>query len=242
MSNFTSNITMKIIVITGATSGVGLAIARTFVRLGWRVIGLARNITKLQALKDELGENFDYVGTDISQSISVDNAFKFIEEKYASIDVLVNNAAVFITKPFSESTIEDIDQVVNINLKGAMYCTFNALKIIKPNIGRVINIGSVAGEHGIKNQSIYCASKFGLDGFSEALNQELLAGGVSITTISPGGINTPLWDADNNPYPGGDTSKLLDAQAISGMVENITNQPSNVVIKKIIVFPSNEWH
>jgi len=233
---------MKILVVTGATSGVGLEISKTFVRIGWKVIGLARNVAKLEELKNELGEQFDYISTDISIPISVDDAFKYIKNQYSEIDVLVNNAAVFVIKPFSESTIEDIDSVINTNLKGAMYCTLSALKLIKRNTGRIINIGSVAGENGIKNQSIYCASKFGLDGFAEALNQELLDHGISITTICPGGIDTPLWDVDTNPYPAGDTSQLLTARVITSIVENITTQPSYVVLKKIIVFPSNEWH
>ena len=233
---------MPIIVVTGATSGVGLEISKTFIRLGWKVIGLARNFAKLKALKADLGEQFDYMRTDISQSTSVNEAFKYIAEQYGEIDVLVNNAAIFVMKPFADSTIEDIDRVININLKGAMYCTFNALKLLKPNTSRIINIGSVAGEHGIKNQSIYCASKFGLDGFAEALNQELVGYGISITTICPGGIDTPLWNEDTNPYPAGDTSKLLTAQGIANMVESVTIQPNNVVLKKIILFPSNEWH
>ena len=232
---------MKTIVVTGASSGVGLEISRLFVNKGWRVIGLARTLTKLESLKNELGEQFSFFEVDVSLSSSVKDAFDNIYTNIGAIDVLVNNAAVFVMKPFLESTIEDIDRIVDINLKGTMYCAFYALKMIRPNVGRIINIGSVAGEHGIKNQSIYCASKFGLDGFSEALNQELLVNGISLSTICPGGINTTLWNAEN-PYPGGDTSQLLSAYDIAKLVDYISVQPSNVILKKIVAFPSNEWH
>lgn len=232
---------MNTIVVTGASSGVGLEISKLFVKNGWKVIGLARSLIKLKSLKSELGKNFDFLEVDISSSDAVKNAFDSIHKNINVIDVLVNNAAVFMMKPLSESTVNDIDHIIDINLKGSMYCTLNALKMIRPNVGRIINIGSVAGEHGIKNQSIYCASKFGLNGFAEALSQELSISGISLSTICPGGINTELWNT-GNPYPGGDISKLLLAYDIAKLVEYITMQPNNVILKKIVAFPSNEWH
>ena len=232
---------MKTIVVTGASSGVGLEISKLFVNNGWRVIGLAKSPTKLKLLKNELGQRFSCLAVDISLSASVKEAFENIRINAGTIDVLVNNAAVFTMKPFSESTIEDIERIIDVNLKGTMYCTLNALGLIKPNGGRIINIGSVAGEHGIRNQAIYCASKFGLNGFADALSQELLVKGINVSTISPGGINTPLWNT-GNPYPDGDTSQLLSANDIAKLVEYIASQPSNVVLKKIVTFPSNEWH
>ncbi len=232
---------MKTIVVTGASSGVGLEISRLFVNNGWRVIGLAKSPTKLELLKSELGQRFSCIAVDITLSASVKEAFENIRINAGAIDVLVNNAAVFTMKPFSESTIEDVDRIIDVNLKGTIYCTLNALSLIKQNGGRIINIGSVAGEHGIKNQTIYCASKFGLNGFADALSQELLVNGISVSTICPGGINTPLWNS-GNPYPGGDTTQLLSANDIAKLVEYIASQPRNVVIKKIVTFPSNEWH
>ena len=232
---------MKTLVVTGASSGVGLEISKLFVNNGWRVIGLARNLANLESIKGELGEQFIPLSADVSLYDSVKLAFDYIHTHFGLIDLLVNNAAVFIMKPFSKSTIEDIDRIIDVNLKGTLYCTLNALKLIKPNVGRIINIGSVAGEHGIRNQSIYCASKFGVDGFADALNQELLGNGISLSTICPGGINTPLWNPEN-PYPGGDTSQLLSAYDIAKLVEYIAAQPTNVVLKKIVAFPSNEWH
>ena len=232
---------MNTIVVTGASSGVGLEISKLFVKNGWKVIGLARSLIKLKSLKSELGKNFDFLEVDISSSDAVKNAFDSIYKNIHVIDVLVNNAAVFMMKPLSESTVNDIDHIIDINLKGSLYCTLNALKMIRPNVGRIINIGSVAGEHGIKNQSIYCASKFGLNGFADALSQELSISGISLSTICPGGINTELWNTEN-PYPGDDISKLLSAYDVAKLVEYIAMQPSNVILKKIVAFPSNEWH
>jgi NADP-dependent 3-hydroxy acid dehydrogenase YdfG len=235
------NNVLKTIVITGASSGAGLSISKLFISKGWNVIGLARTEAKLQLIRDELGLNFNFFVVDISKSDSVKKVFDAICNDFGLIDVLVNNAGVFEMKPFMDSSIENIDHIIDINLKGTIYCTYNAIKFLKPKLGRVINIGSVAGEHGIKNQSIYSATKFGINGFAESLNQELLDCGISVSNICPGGIDTPLWN-EKNQYPGEDKSKILQGNDIANLVEYIVNQPSNVVIKKVVVFPINEWH
>lgn len=234
---------MKLAVVTGATSGVGLELSKTLVKKGFKVFGLARNLEKLKSLQKEFGEGFDFFAVDVCHSSEVRKAFEKIGQKYCAINLLVNNAAVFKMKPFSECSIEDIDQMVDTNLKGTLYCTHSALKWLKPGASRIINIASVAGTHGIKNQAIYCASKYGMDGFGEALNQELLDKGISLTTICPGGIDTALWDEKkNNPYPGSRKEKILKPQDIVKMIEYVAELPSNVVLKKVVIFPSNEWH
>jgi NADP-dependent 3-hydroxy acid dehydrogenase YdfG len=157
--------------------------------------------------------------------------------------LFVNNAAVFKMKEFSDCTFEDIDNMIDINLKGAMYCTFKVIEIMKKTQteGRIINIGSVAATRGIENQSIYCASKYGLNGFAEALNQELIKNNISLTTIFPGGINTPLWN-EKNPYPGNDKDKILNPLDIVDLVEYIGKLKNRIVLKNLTIFPSNEWH
>lgn len=233
---------MSVMVISGVTSGLGLELARHFSSKGWNICGLARNLKRLKILKAELGDTFDFYQVDISISRDVANVFSHIKSRFSLIDVMINNAAVFKMAPFSETSIEDIDRIIDTNLKGSIYCTHSVLEMMRPKLGRIINIGSVAGEHGIKNQSVYCASKFGLDGFAQSLHQELNTRGINITTICPGGIDTPLWNLETNPYPGGHVNQLLDAENIIGVVDNVINQPSNVVVKKVVLFPSNEWH
>jgi len=224
----------KTIVITGITGGVGESLARAFLRKGWLVIGLGRTAQKLTILKKKL--NYDalsLIKVDIRNSFDVGGAFKTID---GSIDVLVNNAAIFKMKTFYECTTENIDNILDTNLKGAMFCTRQALRKMKK--GRIINIGSVSGTHGIKNQAIYSASKYGLIGFAESLAQEHKD--ILFTTINPGGIDTPLWN-ESNPYSG-DVSKLLKPIDISSAVEYVVNLPDNVVLKTMTIFPNNEWH
>jgi NAD(P)-dependent dehydrogenase (short-subunit alcohol dehydrogenase family) len=233
---------MKTIVITGMLSGLGLALAKQCLAEGWSVVGIVKQKRLIGIESFDNHSNLTLLVADISDKNQVLSAFERISTRFGSIDVLVNNAAVFDNVSFCESRIEDVDRLIDINLKGAIYCTFFAIKIIKSRLGKIVNIGSVAGEHGIPGQAVYCASKFGLSGFSDALGQELHAQmGVKVINIAPGGINTPLWNPAN-PYPGGDTAQLLQSEELSKIVMQVINQPSHVVVKKLIVFPSNEWH
>ncbi len=233
----------KNIVISGVSSGLGKELAKKFISLNWNVIGLARNTDTLENLSEELGDNFSFYAVDLQDEEGVLSAFDYIDTKLNHIDVIVNNAAVFTMKPFLECDFKDINSIMDTNLKGVMYSTLKAVEIMKKNnkSGRIINISSVAGIHGIENQAIYCASKFGLNGFAEALNQEIIKYNISISTIIPGGINTPLWNEDN-PYPGGDTKQLLQCSDIVKTVEYISGLEPRIILKNLTIFPSNEWH
>lgn len=225
---------MKKVVITGVTGGVGRALAYHFSTRNWNVVGVGRDFSALAQLNRELS-NFTAIMADISSYEQVDEVFDGIDE----IDVLINNAAAFVQKPLEECTLFDINSVINTNLLGTIYVTRRLLRNMKIN-SRIINISSVAATHGIENQSVYCASKYGLDGFAEALSLELRPKGILITTIYPGGINTPLWNEDNK-YPG-DVNHLLVAEDIVAEVDAITKLRSTVVKKKVVLYPSNETH
>ena len=223
----------KTIVITGATSGVGEKLVKTLSLKEYNVIAIGRNKSKLDKLKLE-NKNIICLEANIKKPNSVFSAFKQINK----IDILINNASVFNMKPFTDFTIKEIDDIIDTNLKGTIYCTLEAIKKMKK--GRIINMGSVSGTHGIENQSIYSSSKFGIMGFSDSLAQETNKKGILVSTICPGGINTPLWNP-NNPYPG-DTEQLLNIDDITNTVEYIINFPQNVVLKSLTIFPKCEWH
>ena len=107
--------------------------------------------------------------------------------------------------------------------------------------GKIINVSSVAGVRGISGQASYCASKHGMVGFADALTQELIPHNIQVATICPGAIDTPLWDPKTNPYPG-DISKALQPGEIVNLISYILSQPDHSIFKRIVVFPSNEWH
>ena len=237
------NLQNKTIVISGVTGGVGKALSLRFNQLGWNIVGLSRNKVKMQELAENLGNNFNYIKVDFMSEKSILHAFNVIESKHINIDLIVNNAAVFKLKEFYECSFQDINRIIDTNLKGVMYTTLEAIKIMKKSKrpSRIVNIGSVASIHGIKNQAIYCASKFGLNGFAEALNQEIIVDNISITTLFPGGIDTPLWNKDN-PYPEGSMDMILKADDVVKFVEMVSNLEPRIILKNMTIFPSNEWH
>lgn len=226
---------MSNVVVTGAGSGIGKEITKKFLRNGHSVVGLSREVSRKTEIKDK---NFTPIDVDISKYKSVKKTFTEIRNIFDEIDILVNNAGIFVQKQFDKCSLYDIDSIIDTNLKGAMYCTHQALKQMKT--GNIINIGSVAALHGIKNQVIYCASKYGLNGFSEALGQEVKGKNIFVTTVFLGGTNTPLWSS-KNPYRG-NKSKILQGNQVAEIVYEITLKKSNMIVKNLTVFPSNEWH
>jgi len=221
----------KKIVITGATSGIGKELAIRFVEKGWGVIGLGRKYSILKEMEKAYPALFEGYQVDIRFKREVIAVFKIIGD----FDVLVNNAGVYLKKPFASCTLEDIDRIIDTNLKGTMYCTHEALKHIKE--GRIINISSVAGLRGIKNEAIYSASKYGMNGFADALNQEIIEKNVSVTTLSLGGVNTPLQEK----YFSYDARRLLSKKDVVDMIENIIELKGKIILKDLIMFPSNEY-
>jgi len=179
---------------------------------------------------------------DVSNKEQVEEATAAIQRMYGTPDVLINNAGVVENVSFAEQELEMIDRIVDVNLKGTLYVTRCIVPgMIARGSGRIINVSSVAGTRGIPGQATYCASKFGMNGFADTLAQELLAKGILVTTICPGGIDTPLWDFEKNPYPG-DKARIMKPEEIVDLIEYLLDQPEGSLYKKIVMFPTNEWH
>jgi len=223
---------MKTILITGTSSGVGATIAYDYIQKGWNVIGFARSESLFNY------PNYKHYQVDISNLDMVYKAFEQIND--TKIDILVNNAAIFTMKSFSQTSFDEISDMVDINLKGAMYVTKFALKNMEQG-SRIFFINSVAGLEELENQSVYCASKHGLTGFAGVLGQELRQRGIKVTSIHPGGIDTPLWN-EEIPYPCGDVSKAISPIELVKVIDFVYNSKFNIEYKTIKMFPDTEWH
>ena len=223
---------MKTILITGTSSGVGATIAYDYIEKGWNVIGFARSESLFNY------PNYKHYQVDISNLDMVYKAFEQIND--TKIDILVNNAATFTMKSFSQTSFDEIGDMVDINLKGAMYVTKFALKNMEQG-SRIFFINSVAGLEELENQSVYCASKHGLTGFAGVLGQELRQRGIKVTSIHPGGIDTPLWN-EEIPYPCGDVSKAISPIELVKVIDFVYNSKFNIEYKTIKMFPDTEWH
>lgn len=233
----------RVALVTGASRGVGEALALRLAGEGWRVAALARSEEKLSELASKAADGaIQAFPTDVRDSAAVTGTINRVEDELGPIDVLINNAAVVQNIPFAEQSSERLDDIIDINLKGTMYTTHSALQHMIPRkSGKIINISSVAGVRGISGQASYCASKHGMNGFADTLAQELIPHNIQVATICPGAIDTPLWDPETNPYPG-DVSKTIQPKEIVDLVVYLLEQPNHTLFKRIVMFPTNEWH
>lgn len=224
---------MKTVLITGTSRGLGLSIAKKFIEAGWHVLGLGRSAP------DGL-TNYTHYTADIANMSQVFSAFESMRNSKTQIDLLVNNSASFNHGPFDTMQYVDICTVLDTNVKGTMYVTSEALKLMIAG-SRIIFINSVAGLRNIQNQSLYCASKAALTSFASTLGQELRERKIKVSSIHPGGINTTLWN-DQNPYPCGLATDALDPSIVADAVFHIAEVPHTTEIKTITMFPEVEWH
>ncbi|MCB2078477.1 MAG: SDR family oxidoreductase [Novosphingobium sp.] len=190
----------KSIVITGAGMGLGRAMARRFAKDGDTVILLGRTFSKVKALADELGAPALAVECDVASPDSVRAAFATIAQSYPTIDVLINNAAVYEPFTVAEGTDEQIQSIINTNLTGAIFCARAAIPMMQKG-SQIINVGSESIAEPFVMLSLYEASKAGLEHFTQALEKELEPQGIRVCTVRAGpmyedGKERPNWNPD----------------------------------------------
>jgi len=189
----------KTALVTGASGGIGAAIAKTLATAGTRVAISGTNMEKLAALKKELGENTVIVPADLSNAEAVGALIDTAEKELGQLDILVNNAGLTRDTLAIRMKDEDWDAVLNVNLRAAFVLSRAALKgMMKRRTGRIISISSIVGTTGNPGQANYAASKAGLVGMSKALAAEVASRGVTVNCVAPGFIATNMTDALND--------------------------------------------
>ncbi len=185
----------KIAVVTGASSGIGRATAKMFVKNGSIVIGISRSLERLESVREELGDKFYPFELDVSDFDKCQEVVKEIHKRLGRIDVLVNNAGIARDTLFVRMSREQWDEVLNVNLNGVFNMTRAVIPImIRQRGGSVINVSSVVGIYGNAGQTNYAASKAGIIGFSKALAKEVSKRGIRINVVAPGFIETPMTE------------------------------------------------
>lgn len=183
----------QVAVITGASEGIGAAIARRFAGEGARVVLAARSEEKLKALAEELGsERALAVPTDVTDAEQVKRLMARTREHFGGLDILVNNAGVGLYASVAEMAWADFEQMWKVNFFGVVRCIREALPDLRERRGMVVNISSVAGKLAIPYLTGYCASKFALNAFSTGLRMELAQAGVRVVVVCPGTVRTPF--------------------------------------------------
>ncbi|MCK4667280.1 SDR family oxidoreductase [Candidatus Dependentiae bacterium] len=189
----------KVVVITGASSGIGKASAIEFAKQNATVILAARREGKLQELQayiSSFNKNCIYIKTDVTKENEVINLFNETEKLYGRIDILINNAGRGLKSDIINISFDDWLSVIHTNLTSVFLCTRETLKrmIQKKIKGHIITISSIAGLYGVPNYAGYCASKHGVTGFQRSLKWEVLKHGIKVSTIHPGRVDTEFFD------------------------------------------------
>jgi short-subunit dehydrogenase len=184
----------QVIMITGASNGIGRQLARDFAARGAVVIGCGRSIARLKETLKEVrraSPSSAMIGCDVSDAEQVHGMMSKVLADYGKIDVLINNAGIGMRRPFVETALDTIEAITRTNYLGAIYCAHAVLPaMIARGRGHIVNISSVAGKIGSLNMAAYCGSKFALNGWSESLYHELKPLGIDVTVICPGPVKT----------------------------------------------------
>lgn len=245
MSN---NIASKVVVITGASSGLGEATARLLSSQGAIVVLGARRVERIQSLADKLtaqGGQALALATDVTQSEQVKQLVDAAVERYGRIDVMINNAGLMPHSPLERLKIEDWDRMIDVNLKGVLYGIAAALPHMqRQRAGQIVNVSSVAGDKVRPGSAVYAATKTAVRVISEGLRQEVKAYNIRTTVISPGAVATELADSITEPDIAANVRKLyeiaLPADAFARMVAFAISQPEEVDVNEILFRPPRQ--
>ncbi len=232
----------SVAVITGASSGIGEATARALTAEGYRVALLARRADRIEALAAELGETAVAITADVTDRDSLVAAANRVERELGGADVLVNNAGVMLLAPFSADQRAEIRQMVEVNLLGAMTTTEVFLDQLRDGGGDLVNISSVAGRTARAGNAAYAATKWGINGWSEALRQELQPD-VRVIIIEPGAVATELTDHITHPEAKQSAQQLYERLAITAddiaeIIAFAVTRPRRLTLNEILVRPT----
>ena len=241
-----SGIKDKVVVITGASSGIGEATALLLAERGAKLVLGARGLDRLQALAAGIAKQtgeVSYLATDVRRRDDVCALVNLACERYGKLDVLINNAGVMPISPLDDLRIDDWEQMIDVNIKGVLYGIAAALPIFrKQGFGHFVNIASTAGHKTVPNQSVYSATKFAVRAISEGLRQE--AGEkLRVTIISPGFVRTNFAESVKNPDMKAQLAESRDKfalppNAIARAIAFAIEQPDDVDVNELIVRPT----
>ncbi|WP_339934915.1 SDR family oxidoreductase [Vreelandella glaciei] len=237
----------KVVVITGASSGLGEATARRLVKGGAKVVLGARRMDRLQALAKELGlDEQAVVKTDVTQRDQVEALVERAIQLHGRIDVMLNNAGVMPHSPLERLKVEEWDQMIDVNIKGVLYGIAAAMPhMTSQKSGQIINVSSVAGHKVGPGGAVYSATKHAVRVISEGLRQEVKPYNIRSTIISPGAVDTEL----PNSISENDVSEAIHdfyeqyaipADSFARSVEFAMSQPEDVDINEILFRPTSQ--
>lgn len=227
----------KVAAVTGSTKGIGRAVAESLAREGAAVAICGRSQTDVEDTSKQLsagtGGNVSGIAVDVRAPDAVSNFFHFIDSTFGGLDILVNNAGVGIFRPVADLTFEDWKVTLETNLSGVFYCCKEGIpRLIARGGGSIINISSLAGKNPFAGGSAYNASKFGLNGFSEAMMLDHRHDKIRVTYVMPGSVDT-----DFSPRTGRASWKIAP-QDVADVVLSVLRMPERTTISRVEMRPS----
>ncbi|RBO23902.1 SDR family oxidoreductase [Enterobacter ludwigii] len=243
----TDNIIGKVIVITGASSGMGEAAARYLAEKGAKVVMAARRIDRIEAIASELqkqNQEAIAVATDVTKLDDVNNLIETAVNKFGRVDVLINNAGLMPLSRLEQGNVDEWNQMIDVNLRGVLHGIAAVLPYMKSQkTGHIINTASVAAHLVFQSSAVYSATKFAVRALTDGLRQEMAAHNIRVTLVSPGAVKTELLEhitdkdvkAANQDYV---ENIGVPAETFARMVAFAINEPEDVGVSEIIFRPT----
>ena len=235
-----ASLAAQVALVTGAGRGIGAAIAATLADLGAAVVLCGRTRAPLDstaAAISKAGHRAEALECDVMDLRSVEAAAAHVEKSFGRLDILVNNAGVGgFGGPLHQLPPEAWEQVLNTNLRGVYYCirAFAPL-MIRARTGHIINISSLAGKNALPNGAAYAASKWGLNGLSYSVAEELRVHNIRVSVVCPGSVDTEL-----TPHAGKDKSKMLRSEDVAHAVAMLVTQAPQSFVSEILLRPTQK--
>lgn len=212
----------QVVLITGASNGIGRQLAADFAARGAVVVGCGRSIPRLKETLMEVrraSPRSAMIGCDVGDAEQVRGMTAKVFADYGRIDILINNAGVGMRKPFIDTPLETIEEIMRTNFLGAVYCTHEVLpSMITQGSGHIVNISSAAGKIGTLNLAAYCGSKFAMNGWSESLYHELKPLGIKVSIICPGPVETDFNRNFRDSEPKSPAKLMMSTAEVCGDV------------------------
>ncbi|HUH29157.1 SDR family oxidoreductase [Gelidibacter sp.] len=227
----------KMAIVTGASGGLGAAISATLIQNGTKVYGLSRNTRALESLQKKLGNQFIPIPLDISHYEAVKSWVSKTFTEHNAPDILINNAGAGAFGKIDEMPTEEWAAMINTNLNGLYYITSQVVTLMKKKKegSHIINIGSILGSMGRAEGAAYCATKYGVQGFSDALFKELRFFNIKVTCFNPGSIDTHFFESSGIDAH----TNMLQPHDLANTIVHILQTPDNMLISDITIRPLN---
>ena len=238
----------KVAIITGASSGIGYATSLTLSKAGIRVAVGARRTERLQELEKQIIKNNGEIlvqKTDVTSKSDCDSLVNTIVEKWGKVDILINNAGLMPLSYFKNGKVEEWEQMIDVNIKGVLYCTSAVVPyMLEKKSGHIINISSVAGRIVFAGGSVYCATKHAIAALSEGLRKELSPTyNIRVTCIEPGAVETELLESITDESMTGfiqatKNMETLRSDDIANAILYAVQAPRHVNVNEILIRPT----